>query len=165
MHELSQSDIDAAWQFMLAAAPSLAASPDLLTQEGFLSSVALNAAQARLALRLGSEYVPARKDCLEAVTALSDSVQQVAQLTDRAARSLKTVERMRRAADLREMLAAEPALPPAPEGFCRVQLLGDLEPRLVRISLEAAEGASRPDQSAPARSEQPCGPVEPAAKG
>jgi len=77
---LTQNDIDAVWQFMLAAAPQLAQRPELLAKDGFLSSVALHATQARLALKMrhGSEYVPVRKEWRDAATALSETAQQMA---------------------------------------------------------------------------------------
>lgn len=82
MADLTKEDTDAVWQFMVAAAPQLAANPQALAQDGLLASVALNALQARLALvlRTGHEFVPVRKDWLEAVTALSDSASQLSQL-------------------------------------------------------------------------------------
>ena len=81
MHKLTQSDIDAVWQFMLAAAPGLAARDELFVQDGLLSGIALQALQARLALRmrLGSEFAAARKDWLEAATALSQTSQKLAE--------------------------------------------------------------------------------------
>lgn len=99
----------------------------------------------------------------------ADHQQRLLAASERAAAEAERAARStRRLAERWDVVQAtpEPDLPDPPEGFCWVQLLGDLEPRLLRISPEAsAEGASRPDQSAPARYEQPCGPVEPAAKG
>lgn len=75
-HQPSTQDIDAAWQFMVAAAPQLVSQP---LADGDLTGVAMQALQARLALtmRLQAEYVPVRRDWRDAVTALERSFQQM----------------------------------------------------------------------------------------